>query len=448
MKAIVALRTHIWNDDIEYISRRLRGAFNNCEFVIIADESKETLQINSFPKISHKDNFSEFDLPQIPEKNFLWFNGDYPLYKLRKEFPQYEYIIMVENDVLVNFDLDRLVSFSEENKIDLIVHNMSNADDNWYHYDTVSPYFNEAKKCLFPFILISAQAIDYLLALRVKIFNDYYKKVGKWPYCEGFIASALYQEKSFNIVDIDKFCSTENYDFYGCRHYLDPEVNKKNSISHPVRGKEFVKRRIHEDGIESFFDKSSVLRKSTKFVPVNDFFDVVFAEIKKLKNIDRMNNFNDIALEEGWITKPYPINLALGGKASQSSISPFSLGQSLYDDAQRAIDGNLDKDYGFHTSLENNPWWLLELPDAVNIRHIIIYNRKKHKERARKLYVSLSIDGAEWKEVAAYPDGIWFGGDDGYPLVIKVNSVYSKFVKIGLLSHGILHLNQVEIYST
>ncbi|MCG4258956.1 hypothetical protein, partial [Acetobacter senegalensis] len=85
---------------------------------------------------------------------------------------------------------------------------------------------------------------DYLLALRVKIFNDYYKKVGKWPYCEGFIASALYQEKSFNIVDIDKFCSTENYDFYGCRHYLDPEVNKKNSISHPVRGKEFVKRRI------------------------------------------------------------------------------------------------------------------------------------------------------------------------------------------------------------
>ena len=65
-------------------------------------------------------------------------------------------------------------------------------------------------------------------------------------------------------------------------------------------------------------------------------------------------------------------NVAIGGKATQSSMASGGV-------PQRAIDGKKNSDYGkggqTHTSEQNNPWWELNLGKEVKIDKIQIWNR-------------------------------------------------------------------------
>ncbi|GBR00399.1 discoidin domain-containing protein [Acetobacter oeni] len=447
MSVIIGFRTHIWNDDIEYIARRLKGAFSKADFVILADETHQTLDTGSLPKITHTADFSEFGLPSVPDWNVLWHNGDYPLYVLRRAFPDITHYLMVENDVLVNFDLDVLLDYIQKNNIDLVVHQIEKTSSEWGGYASIAEYFSNPMKCLFPFIAISGRAIDVLYKNRInhaRMFLE--KKTSQWPYCEGFIASSIMEDENLSVKDISEFCDPEHYSFNGCYHYLDREANIHGTICHPVRGIGFVQRRLDEDGPDIIFDRNSVLRRGLSNLKPRDFYNTLYRAVVGTKRIDKVNQFNDIALQEGWIMKPESINRALGAKSSQSSVCQYSRVQDVCLDAEGAVSGVPGKDHFFHTDLEFSPWWKAELYQSVNIKHIIIYNRSIHKERASKIHVEISENDQDWVTVASYPNGIIFDGIGGVPLVICVNSIMARFIKISLLDENFLHLSQVEVY--
>ena len=70
-------------------------------------------------------------------------------------------------------------------------------------------------------------------------------------------------------------------------------------------------------------------------------------------------------------------NLALNKPTAQSSI--------LYPqkhDPQPACNGNKTGRFGFHTALENQPWWQIDLQGTYHLSEIKIYNRITYKERA------------------------------------------------------------------
>ena len=70
------------------------------------------------------------------------------------------------------------------------------------------------------------------------------------------------------------------------------------------------------------------------------------------------------------------IEIAHDKNAFQSSISKWS----LKDDAKRAIKSDLKvDDYAFHTGIENNPWWIVDLENAYDIEYIKIINRKNYQ---------------------------------------------------------------------
>ena len=60
------------------------------------------------------------------------------------------------------------------------------------------------------------------------------------------------------------------------------------------------------------------------------------------------------------------IDVGRFGKASQSSLSKWS----KENDAQRAVDGTISKDFSFHTGNEFEPWWKIEFSRPFNIQHI------------------------------------------------------------------------------
>lgn len=439
MSVTVAFRTHIWNNDIKKIALRIKNTFSNAHFVIIADETNSILDTGNIPKITHTKDFSAFNLPS---QHGLWYNGDYPLYTLRQSFPEDSHILMIENDVQINFDLDILINSIVENNIDLVVHNLAKAQPSWMHYSSLE-YFEEPQKCLFPLIALSSRAIDHLLETRVAIA----KTNKKWPYCEGFIASAISEMPGNRIIGLNNFCKPHNYSFANCHHYDDPRVNVPGTISHPIRGNSFPEKALFEQNISTIFFRNSILRVGLKYLDPKDFYKQVYSKIINTGNIDIVNQFNDLALQEGWIMKPEAINWALGAKAEQSSVSRYSHHQDVFKDASGAVSGKIDHTHSFHTTLEPNPWWKVELPEAISIRHIIIYNRMHYQERASKIKIEISENDKKWITVAEYPDGILFGGADGNPLVVKVNAVLGKFVRISLLDTNLLHLNQVEVYN-
>lgn len=78
------------------------------------------------------------------------------------------------------------------------------------------------------------------------------------------------------------------------------------------------------------------------------------------------------------------INLAIGKNATQSSISIWS----HIDDANRAINYDLgDINFAFHTGLEDNPYWMIDLE---NIEHCIRITKENNKGIKRKRSYILS----------------------------------------------------------
>lgn len=143
-------------------------------------------------------------------------------------------------------------------------------------------------------------------------------------------------------------------------------------------------------------------------------------------------------------------NLALGKPASQSSVSQWSRQPTPEADAAGAVNGEVSADYGFHTALEDEPWWQVDLGANCRITDIWLFNRVEQEAlaaRANRLAVDIGSTEANYTEVFRYVAANAFGGADGRPLIIRFESeVQARFIRIRLLHREFLHLNQVEVY--
>jgi hypothetical protein len=115
-------------------------------------------------------------------------------------------------------------------------------------------------------------------------------------------------------------------------------------------------------------------------------------------------------------------------------------------DAGGAVDGVKNGRWGFHTSQDADPWWQVDLGEAVALGRVLVFNSCHVADRASRLRVLLSTDGASWHEAYAH-DGTVFGGQpDGKPLAAALGGASARFVRIQLPGPQWLHLDEVEVY--
>ena len=148
-----------------------------------------------------------------------------------------------------------------------------------------------------------------------------------------------------------------------------------------------------------------------------------------------------------WLEKRNLVNVALGKRAEQSSVSRWS----QPDDACGAVTGIKRGSYGFHTNFEDAPWWMLDLSKAEMIVAIRVFNRDDGYAAAaiESLTIALSNDcDGPWQEV--YSGGRVFGGiRSGEPLFVSLDQpLKARYVKLQLRCHGALHVDEVEVFST
>jgi hypothetical protein len=135
-------------------------------------------------------------------------------------------------------------------------------------------------------------------------------------------------------------------------------------------------------------------------------------------------------------------NIARGKPASQSSRSVHS----VISDPQGGVDGIKNGRFGFHTALENSPWWQVDLRGIYAIEEIVVYNRLDAcADRAKSMRVFLSEDGEGWQELSEWQGGL-FGGIDGNPLRVRPRAAVGRFVRLRLTVTNYFHLDEVEVF--
>jgi FkbM family methyltransferase len=142
-----------------------------------------------------------------------------------------------------------------------------------------------------------------------------------------------------------------------------------------------------------------------------------------------------------------PVNLALGKSARQSSVSEWSNHPTVEADAAGAVNGIIDGGLGFHTDMEDQPWWQVDLGDVCIVHAVKIYNRQHCAFRLIDFSLLFSIDGERWMEVYRRADHEIFGEHDLVPVVATwKNGMAARYVRVRLNRKDFLHFCQCEVF--
>jgi hypothetical protein len=98
---------------------------------------------------------------------------------------------------------------------------------------------------------------------------------------------------------------------------------------------------------------------------------------------------------------------------------------------------------GFHTDIEPNPWWEVDLGATYRLTQVRLYNAPPYT-RAATLRMLLSQDDRNWTEVYSNA-GRPFDAD---PRVVNLNGNRARYVRVQLSDRTWLHLDEVEVYGS
>lgn len=116
------------------------------------------------------------------------------------------------------------------------------------------------------------------------------------------------------------------------------------------------------------------------------------------------------------------------------------------DDAPGAVDGVKDGGTGFHTALEERPWWQVDLGSVQPLDHALLYNRNDAAERIAHVALLLSNDGEQWRQVWQNDGTVFHGADDGQPMRVDLAGQSARYVRLRQPGREFLHLDEVEVY--
>jgi len=144
-------------------------------------------------------------------------------------------------------------------------------------------------------------------------------------------------------------------------------------------------------------------------------------------------------VEEDWMQQ---VSLRMVGLAGERQTRPEL-------DAIGACDGVINGEYGFHTLLEEKPWWQIDLGENLQLDRLVVYNRCGGFEtRASRMCVLVSADGRQFDEVYRHDGSVFCGQSDGKPLTIKLKGVKARHVRLQLPGRDYFHLDEVQVYAS
>ncbi|MBE3070020.1 MAG: discoidin domain-containing protein [Planctomycetes bacterium] len=117
-------------------------------------------------------------------------------------------------------------------------------------------------------------------------------------------------------------------------------------------------------------------------------------------------------------------------------------------DAAGGCDGVRNGQWGFHTENEPDPWWQVDLGQAVPLDRVVLYNRCDGcAGRNARIMVLLSDDGKTWRQVYQHDGTTFLGHTDQKPLVVALKGEAARYLRLQLPGTSYFHLDEVEVYA-
>jgi hypothetical protein len=133
-------------------------------------------------------------------------------------------------------------------------------------------------------------------------------------------------------------------------------------------------------------------------------------------------------------------NIALGKTWAASSASPWSGTTGTYGERTTG-----DPSFFFHTGLDRNPWFVLDLGAVERVSEIRIYNRwGQLSERAQLMRVWLGETEGDYRLVF---DAVDAHCHPGLPLHLRFDNARFRYLKIDLDEEQHLHLDGIEVFA-
>jgi hypothetical protein len=118
-------------------------------------------------------------------------------------------------------------------------------------------------------------------------------------------------------------------------------------------------------------------------------------------------------------------------------------------DAAGAVDGVKDGAWGFHTELEQDPWWQVDLGQPTELDRVVIWNRcdPGMAERNSRIKLLASEDGKSFTQLHQHDGTVFFGFTDKRPLSVAVPGTKTRFLRLALAGTSYFHLDEVEVFA-
>ena len=237
-RAAVLFRTHMWDDFIERQYQRVLQQAEDCDVFIMAHNTSG--QCNDIPHdrviLFTEDDVLGLGLARAGEGDLLWYNVDYAFYYFHKQNPQYELVVIVEYDVVLNLSLSQVVSHCRDNDIDLLGLEKGISVANWVWTQACLDLYtiDELRKLLLPFGVVSGRLLAHLFQKRLDHSRAFIEgKLTQWPICEAFIPTEA-DRSGFKIGQLSEIGSTEHFDFAPAIFEGDMPALQGEAFLHPV----------------------------------------------------------------------------------------------------------------------------------------------------------------------------------------------------------------------
>ncbi|GCE82243.1 glycosyltransferase family 2 protein [Komagataeibacter diospyri] len=226
-------------------------------------------------------------------------------------------------------------------------------------------------------------------------------------------------------------------------------IQKTATVHHyMIKSREYLKHRINRGTGGAFsgqviWDETEASKKNALERSMHEF--------NEEEDVSLCAYWDNLIRKSSEITVPPIVNgniISSNRPCNQSSVSDWSIGNDPRTDAGNAVNGNVNGTVKFHTDLENNPWWQIDLIDKYFINDIVIYNIiDATSERCKNIRILYSDNGKDFHVAFEKMDNIPVGSLITTPLHIST-SFFARYIRIILMERNFLHLDQVEIYGS
>lgn len=433
---------------------RLKARVGGGDLYVIADETKGPVGPIPHDRVirsNEADMIRRGFAVADPDSAMFWHSADFSLYPLIEDHPRYDHYVSVEHDAVINADLDEIVGKVAAQAIDFVGYRIDEPVSRWSWTGTVDATYDQAE--LRPYLnaisFYSRRAVEHLRERRLEMSQDFRDgRITQFPLSEAFIGTEL-AFKGYRLGHLPDFGNTTRFISWPPTAEVELDELAHCTFVHPLLDGERCAKSLIREKLSDIFAPGDTRAQTLAKIEPRERIPQIFPALMNQHRKDPVP-FSMDHIEAPLFEQPDPSpNIARGKPATQSSTASASRRPSVREDAAGAVNGLVTGTYGFHTGLDDPPWWMVDLEGLYRLSAIWIFNRLDVPSNLQHLKLFTSIAGVDWTLGLDHRSSGAIGGAWGTPLMIEFDgSTAARFIRVELGSQGFLHLDQVKIFGT